>query len=44
MLPDVCSLLIVTPTGRAEEPLQKKKRKGIHKTLIVFDGMYCLLP
>lgn len=28
MLPDVCSLLIVTPTGRAEEPLQKKKKEG----------------
>lgn len=35
MLLNVCSVIMVTPAGRAEEPLQKKRRKGLNKILVV---------
>lgn len=40
MLPDVCSVIIVTPVGGAEEPLQKEG--GLHNTLVSFHELYYL--
>lgn len=38
MLSNVCSVIIVTPAGRAEELLQKPRSKGV-KIFIVFNKM-----
>lgn len=38
VLSNVCSVIIVTPAGRAEEPLQKPRSKGV-KIPVVFDEM-----
>lgn len=38
VLSNVCSVVIVTPAGRAEEPLQKPRNKGV-KIPIVLDKM-----
>lgn len=44
MLLNVCSVIMVTPAGRAEEPLQKKRRKGLNKILVVLGKMCSLSP